>query len=143
MRYLVIAGLLALSLSCKKKQKATSVAEHPVPSIPVQITVYPNDPLYFKIQSIGGWMYLDGGVNGLVVYRKSTEEFVALDRTSTALPDKPAARVLVQSDNFTLKDTISGSTWRIFDGTVTKGPAEWALRMYGTSYNGNSLRITN
>jgi hypothetical protein len=129
--------------SCRKKEPPVSVADHPVPSVPVQITIYPNDPLYFKLQAIGGWMYVDGGINGIVVYRKSEQEFVAVERTSSYLPDNPEARVKVMSDNFTLRDTISDSRWRIFDGTVTQGPAEWALRLYGTSYNGNSLRIVN
>ena len=109
----------------------------------VQINIYPNDPLYFKVQSVGGWQYIDGGINGIVLYRKSEEEFVAIERTSSQLPDDPKARVWVQSDNFTLKDTVSGSTWRIIDGGVTKGPAKWPLRIYGTVYNGNSLAIRN
>jgi hypothetical protein len=141
----ILAILLILSIcSCKKKSKTQSNANNPVPNIPVNFTVYPNDPLNFKVQSIGGWMYIDNiGINGVIIYRKSQEEFVAIERTSSYLPDNAAAKVKVAIDNYTLKDTISGSQWRIFDGTVTKGPAEWALRLYGTSYNGNSLVIKN
>lgn len=120
-----------------------SPSDHPVLSVPVNITLYPNDPLNFKVQAIGGWMYVEGGINGIVLYRKSNEEFVAIERTSSHLPDNAAARVKVMSDNFTLRDTVSDSRWRIIDGTVTQGPAEWALRLYGTSYDGNALRIRN
>ncbi len=143
MKKILIIALLVSIVSCKKKSKQ-SVSNNPVASVPVNVVLYPNDPLNFKIQAIGGWMYLDGkGVNGIIVYRKSQEEFVAIERTSSYLPDNAGAKVKVLSDNFTLRDTVSDSRWRILDGTVTKGPAEWSLRLYGTSYDGNALRIVN
>ena len=119
------------------------MAQNPVPSVPVNISIYPNDPLYFKVQAIGGWMYLDGGINGIVLYRKTEQEFVALERSSTKSPSDTKSRVLVQSDNFTLKDTVSASTWSILDGSVMKGPAVWPLRKYGSTYDGNLLKIIN
>ncbi|MBX3164836.1 MAG: hypothetical protein KF900_10170 [Bacteroidetes bacterium] len=130
-----------LIFSCDKKNQQAN--NNPVPSVPVNIVFYPNDPLYQKLQWVGGWVYIDGGINGIVVYRKSQEEFVAVERTSSYAPNNSAAKVQVMNDNFTLRDTISNSRWRIFDGTVTQGPAEWALRLYGTSYDGNMLRILN
>lgn len=134
---------LALLTGCKRKKKTTGVEEHPVPYVPIDMTIYPNDPLNFKIQAIGGWMYFNGGINGLVIYRKSQQEFVVLERTSSYLPNNPAAKVKVMNDNFTLRDTISDSRWQMFDGSVSQGPAEWALRVYGSTYDGNSLRIRN
>jgi hypothetical protein len=127
--------------ACNKQTQNTS--QNPVPSVPVNLSFYPNDPAYFKIQTIGGWMYVDGGINGLVLYRLSNEQFLAFERTSTQLPDNPAAKAFVQKDNFTLRDTVSGSEWRIIDGIVTKNPATWPLRQYGTNYDGNLLKIIN
>ena len=135
--------LICLFFSCGKKANQ-NINNNPVPSVLVNYVTYPGDPLNFKIQSIGGWMYVDNvGINGIIIYRKSQEEFVAIERTSSYLPDNPGAKVKVLSDNFLLRDTVSNSEWRIFDATVTKGPAEWSLRTYGTSYNGNSLIIRN
>lgn len=142
MKYWVIVFFVISNFSCRKK-KTQQNADHPVPYVLVQINVYPNDPLYFKVQSPGGWMYIDGGINGIVLYRKSEQEFVALERTSAQLPNDAGAKVKVLNDNFTLRDTVSGSEWRLFDGTVTKGPATWPLRIYGSTYDGNLLRITN
>src|SRR4051812_5159969 len=96
--YLLLFLLLTL-LSCHKKAKTQPIANHPVPYVPVAISVYPNDPLNFALQSIGGWKYIDGGINGIVVYRKSDQEFVALERTSSYHPDKPEAKVFVMKDN--------------------------------------------
>jgi len=132
-----------LFVSCKKKKNTQQQAEHPVPYVPVDITIYPSDPLNFKLQGIGGWQYFNGGINGIIVYRKSQQEFIAIERTSSYLPDNAAAAVKVQSDNFTCKDTVSNSKWQIIDGTVTQGPAQWPLRLYSTNYDGNSVRIRN
>jgi hypothetical protein len=130
-----------LAVACKKKNQ--QVNNNPVPYTPVAISMYPNDPLNFDIQVVGGWKYIDGGLNGIIVYKKSEQEFVAIERTSSYLPDNKLAKVSVAKDNFTLRDTVSGSEWRIFDGSVTKAPAVWPLRVYGASYDGNLLRITN
>ena len=127
--------------ACNKQTQSTS--QNPVASVPVNLSLYPNDPAYFKIQTIGGWMYVDGGINGIVLYRLSNEQFLAFERTSTQLPDNSAAKAFVQKDNFTLRDTVSGSEWRLIDGIVTKGPATWALRQYGTNYDGNLLKVIN
>jgi hypothetical protein len=143
MQLIKIVALIFLITSCNKKSANNNLINQPVPSVPVQITIYPNDISNFSIQAIGGWMYLPGGIRGIILYRKSQEEFVAIERTSSYSPNNDAAIVKVQSNNFTLRDTVSESQWRIFDGTVTKGPAEWPLRLYGTTYDGNVLRIVN
>lgn len=133
--------ICVLAVACKKK--AQKVQDNGVPYVPINITIYPNDPLNFKIQTPGGWMYFSGGANGLIVYRKTAGEFVVLDRTSTYDPNNFDARVKVQPDAFTCKDTISGSKWQIVDGAIMNGPATLPLRLYSNNYDGNALRISN
>ena len=143
MKKLVLLMVLVSLFSCKKK-KDESAANNPVPYVSVNYTLYPDDPIYFKIQSIGGWMYIDNvGINGIIVYRKSMEEFFVIERTSSYLPGNPAAKVKVMSDNFILRDSISDSQWRINDAQVVKGPAQWPLRIYANTYINSALRITN
>jgi hypothetical protein len=143
MKNLVLLGILILMFSCKKKDQE-SVVNNPVPYVPVNYTLYPNDPAYYKIQFIGGWMYIDGvGINGIIVYRKSEEEFLVIERTSSYLPNNASAKVKVMNDNFLLLDSVSDSRWRITDAQVSKGPAQWPLRIYGSTYFNSALRITN
>lgn len=143
MKKIVLITLVFFTLFYSCKKKSTNASENPVPSVPVNLTVYPNDPLNFKLQAIGGWIYISGGINGIILYHKSQQEFIAIERTSSYLPDNPSAKVVVLSDNFTCRDTISDSRWQIIDGTVTKGPAQWGLRLYGTTFDGNVLKIKN
>lgn len=132
--------------NCKKKNQTV---QDNIPYQNVNITIYPNDPLYFKLQTAGGWVYINGGVNGIIVYRKTStntpSDFVAIERTSTVLPDDAYAKVKVQSDNFTLKDSISGAKWQIFDGSPISGsPASLNLRLYNAVFDGiNTLHIRN
>lgn len=138
---IISAALICLlAVSCKKANENNNSN---VPYTPINLTIYPNDPLNFKIQTPGGWMYFNGGVNGIIVYRKTATDFVVLERTSTYDPNTFEARVKVQSDNFTCKDTISGSKWQIVDGAVTAGPATLPLKLYTNTYDGNALKIYN
>lgn len=133
--YVFLASVL--SQACKKQAPpATNV-----PPALVDLTLYINEPTNFKIQTIGGWLYYSAGTNGLIIYRKSQQEVITLERTSTADPNNPKARAIVQNDNFTCKDTISGSTWQIVDGGVMSGPATLPLKQYPTSFDGNVIRI--
>lgn len=129
--------------SCKKKSKQV---EDNIPYQTVNITLWPSDPLYVgKLGHVGGWIYYNGGVNGIIIYRitqNSSADFVAIERTSTHLPDNTGAAVKVQSDNFTLKDTVSGSTWRITDGALLSGPASTSLKLYSAIYDSGTDKLT-
>lgn len=141
---LILFLFLILATTCKKTT-VNSSANNPIASVPVNLIIYPDNPLNFTLQSIGGWAYFDGGINGIVIYRKSQEEFVALERTSSYLPNNINARVKVMDDNFSLQDSISNSRWRLFDGEIIQGPAQWPLRIYATNYNAanGSLMVSN
>lgn len=142
--YYFLIGMVLLFSQCRKKKSLQNQnPEHPVPYVPVNVTIYPNDPQYFQLQNPGGWVYINGaGLQGLVVYKKSQQDFVALERASPANPNSAASRVVVLNDNYTLKDTVSGATWQIVDGAPIQGNP-WHLKQYATSYDGNTLVIYN
>ncbi len=148
-RIIVLCSIIVLFSTCKKK---STTVQDSIPYQTVNITLYPNDPIYASgthpIQSVNGWIYINGGVNGIIVYRKtainSSNDFIAIERTSTALPNNANAKAIVQLDNFTLKDTISGSRWQIIDGGLISGPATQNLRLYTAVYDGlGTLTIRN
>ncbi len=133
-----------ICLSCKKKKATQPVAQYPIPYTPVNVTIYPNDPTNFAIQAIGGWKYYSGaGVQGLIIYRKTQADFVAIERASPENPSVAGSALKVQSDNFTLKDTIKNARWQIVDGAPMNSSSAWQLRLYGTTYDGNILKVMN
>lgn len=139
--FLSIGALIALSLvvftSCKKKQQGV------IPYVAVNIYIYPSDPNFNQLNVPGGWAYVNGGSKGIIVYRRSNEDFVAFDRHCPYLPENSCSRVSVNSTQITAVDTCCGSEFILTDGSPTKSPATVPLQFYQTSFNGNELRIYN
>lgn len=135
---MVAAGVLgALLSSCKKEERAG------VPYTNVDITINVNNPAYADIQVPGGWLYLTGGSLGIIVYRKTMDEFVALDRHCTYQPEN-LCQVIVDDTEVTARDTTCcNAAFLIIDGSVSEGPATLGLQQYNTLFNGTSLRIYN
>ncbi len=112
------------------------------PLADVNLFLYINNPEFFNVEMPGGWMYLNGGVGGILLYRKNLEEFIAYDRASTFNPTSKC-QVSVENDNITINDPCSDSQFLITDGSVMQGPANQPLKRYNTLYNGSNLSIFN
>ena len=133
-----IIGFSSFIFSCKKS------TNHPIPSIPFDITINTSLPSYNSLQGVGGWTYVTGGVQGIIVYRKSSDEFVAFDRQSPAQQTACKKPLTNNTDNFLqLEDSCSNAKFSLFDGSPISG-SEFGLRQYQTQWNGSStLRIFN
>lgn len=136
-----IAALMALAAllttACKKEQAVA------VPLVSVDISINLNLPEYNALQVVGGWAYVIGGSEGLIVYRKSTDEFSALDRHCT-YQSAEQCRVTVDDSQVMARDTsCCHSAFLLMDGSVVNGPAALGLKRYNTTFNGTVLRIFN
>lgn len=125
--------------SCKKQQTTSSV-----PLANVDINLYINTPTYINLNATGGWLYITGGVRGILVYRASSSEFKAYDRNCTYQPSNPCSTVKVDNSNIIIRDSsCCNSAFSIVDGSVIQGPAVLPLKAYNTSFDGNILHIFN
>ena len=140
----LIFGILLISFiaadSCKKDSKSEVI-----PKVYVDELLYLNEPQYVSLNTINNWTYVGGGNRGIIVYRKTSSDFIALDRTCTYDPDNSTAYIQVQSNNITAIDSTCGSKFQIFDGSVTHGPATRSLVQYHADYDAsaNTLHIYN
>ena len=117
--------------------------QNPIPYEYIDVTIDLNKPEFFDLHAIGNYVYITGGYKGIIVYRNSTDEFSAYERTCTYNLD---CRVSVDENGYNLIDTCCGSEFSLtMDGEVVKGPASIPLRKYQTIFypNNNSLRIMN
>ncbi len=133
--------LLSFALfSCKKNDN--TINTNGVPYVRVNQTIYGSDPVMSKINAVGGWVYIAGGSKGIILYHKSIDSYVALDRHSTY---NVAQGCVVQVDKTDIMavDTCSGSEFLISDGIPTKGPATLPLTQYQTRLDGGNLVIFN
>jgi hypothetical protein len=86
-----------------------------------------------------------GGSKGIIVYRRSVDEFIAFDRHSPADINGDCATPLTPDTNnyLQLNDICNNATFSLYDGSPISN-SEYGLRQYQTSWNGNELlRIYN
>jgi nitrite reductase/ring-hydroxylating ferredoxin subunit len=134
---LIVSSVIFIISACRRQ-------EHPVPYAPVNVVLYVSDPEFFPLNVIGGSIYHRGGSRGLIIHRRSQDEFIALERHCPYQPEDPCGRVYFDSTAlFTLIDTCCGSRFLVSDGTVQQGPATISLRKYFTEYDGVKVTVTN
>lgn len=132
----IFLGLALLSSRCKDRSHGL------VPSVPFERTVNVLAPEAFDIQVPGGWIYYTGGSMGIIIYRKTMDEFVVLERHSSYRPEDGCA-VVVKEDGVIVEDPCSGSQWLIMDGSIVNGPTSMPLVTYSNYYQEPYLYIHN
>lgn len=114
-----------------------------IPYVNVNYRILVGTPDYAPLQAIGGYTYINGGSKGIIVYRYSQDEFLAFDRHCTFQP-QDNCRVTVDDTQITAVDLeCCDSKFILVDGSVIDGSAARGLQQYRTSFDGNTLWITN
>ncbi len=119
--------------------------KNPIPTVYVDIYIDLNDTQYYDLQSVGGYVYITGGVNGILIYRSSADEFRAYDRTCPYDPD--IGRVIVNDSRLNAVDSVGCKSEfsLLLDGAVSQGPSQFPLKAYTCIYDINAqiLHIKN
>lgn len=137
--FIYIVLFISLLTGCKKN------STNPVPNISFDLTIDINLPTYNSLNGVGGWAFVNGGSKGIIVYRRSIDEFVAFDRHSPTDELGSCAKPLTpDASNFLqLNDSCSGAKFSLYDGSPISG-SDYGLRQYQTVFaGGNLLRIYN
>lgn len=139
-RFILFMFVFASLGSCVKND------QHPVPSVPFDVTIDISLPSYSSLMGVSGWAYVNNaGSKGIVVYRRGVEEFIAFDRHSPAdelgTCEQP---LVVDPDNFLqLNDSCNNATFSLYDGSPITNSV-FGLRQYQVMWDGNhGLRIYN
>ncbi|MCC6599227.1 MAG: hypothetical protein IT223_00970 [Crocinitomicaceae bacterium] len=133
---LYIALLITMSgVSCRDR------TQEQLPQQSFDILININEPAFFDLSVPSGWVYYTGSNVRLIIYRKSTDEFMAYDARST-YNIQGGCYVEVASDNIIINDPCSGSQWIITDGSVSQGPATYPLISYDTTFNETTGQLT-
>jgi hypothetical protein len=114
--------------------------QDPLPYVFVNEQVFLNEiralPLTIKD---GNFIYINGGLKGIILYRRAPGQFVALERQSTG---KGGCKVRVDASQQFVLDTCTQTQFD-FSGGFLSGPATPNLRQYSVSFDGNLISITN
>jgi nitrite reductase/ring-hydroxylating ferredoxin subunit len=133
---LLFASVVFFSSSCKKDD-TDDIAQYYV-----DFTIFINEPAYINLNAIGGWMYINAGTKGIIIYRRTQTEFTALERNCTYDPNASCSIIEVLS-GISAIDSCCTSRFSIFDGSVINGPATRPLYQYRTTFDGIALRVFN
>ena len=136
--FLLIAFIITIAFSCKKEEQATEI-----PYVYVNLILNPNGTQYIKLNVVNGWETVYGGYNGILIFRKSVNEFAAFERACPYDPLKEGAQVRVDQSGITCYCPVCGSKFIMVDGTPYEGPSHFSLKQYTTVYDGAMLYISN
>jgi nitrite reductase/ring-hydroxylating ferredoxin subunit len=129
--FLITILLIGINDSCRKKDDL-------VPNVAVNFTIFLSDPEFATLQTIGNYVFVTGGVSGVVIYRYSQTEFVAFDRCCSYKPSDRCAVLPDTTNTLFLKCPCCNSKFSFIDGSVQSGPAERPLTTYETAFDGNN-----
>ena len=129
--------LLLFLFSCEPDLVDDPMPFQPFPDINIIV------PNYQALSSDGGYIIInDGGVRGIILYRKSASTYLAFERNCSYRPNEACATVEVHSSTLFMNDTCCGSSFS-FEGIPTGGPAWRPLQQYRASLSGNTVIITD
>jgi len=135
------AKFMLFVLSIVWLTSACDVEESPdqLPFAYVDIEINVNDLRYLELHN-KGYIYLQGGLRGLIIVKKSAIEYLAFERNCTFEFEKPCSVIEMHESGFYMLDPCCESTFDL-DGNPSGGPAKFNLRTYFTYLSGNTLSI--
>tara|TARA_B100000780_G_scaffold278521_1_gene252305 strand:- start:3497 stop:3913 length:417 start_codon:yes stop_codon:yes gene_type:complete len=136
-RILFLISLLLLIYSCDKDK-------YQFPDAQVNTFLYPNNVEFNGLNFPGGSAYINGGVNGILIFHDLFDNYIAYDRACTNEPLNNCEQIYINTEELnTLACHCCDSEYFIYDGAVMQGPANYSLHRYNTSFDGVKLSIFN
>lgn len=130
-------------MGCNKQPTSSSTTVG-VPNVTVNISNININTSYPALTSVGGWVFINGGYAGILLYRQSATAFLAFDRGCPYDCILSSSAVIqVQAGGTTATCPVCGSKFSITSGNVLDGPSTLSLKQYTTSFTNPYLTITN
>lgn len=116
-----------------------------IPYVYVDFYINTTDPSFSALNAVGGWVYVTGGSKGIIIYRKTQNDFMAYERHCPYDPEASCSRLEVESSGLLIEDPCCSSVYLITDGSPSSGPgtASGPVQQYHTSFDGMSIHVTN
>ncbi|WP_379968649.1 hypothetical protein [Epilithonimonas sp. UC225_85] len=131
---LLTFSLLTFNSSCSERNETVSCFPNSTVSVQLNLTL----PSYYKLQNVGGWVYVNevgAGTRGLIVVRISSG-FKVYDRNAPHICPDTDTTLEVRNDTsvYCPKDKAE---WILITGQPTS-VAKIAPKTYGYSFDSNS-----
>ena len=120
-----------------------NIEEDNIPYVPFNnIEINLSNIQYFDLTT-KGYIELEGGVKGIILYKNSSTDYFAYERNCSYLPFNSCAKVEIDGSGLFMSDPCCESQFSFTTGNPNGGPAIFPLRRYRTILNGNFLIITD
>ena len=135
--------ILALSLTLFSCSDDGNDFNDLLPVVPVNQTVFLNNPEFIDLQVVGGWAYSQGGISGIVIYHYGTDTFLAYERSAPHLRPQACSKMTV-NNGLTMVCPCDDSRFNILNGAPLTDGVKYAARQYRVLRTGpDTLQITN
>jgi nitrite reductase/ring-hydroxylating ferredoxin subunit len=136
-RFLLVLLVLFTAFSCSKDNMEI------IPDVPVNFSASLQFQLP-KLQQPGGIEIVTNtniGIAGLVLYKNSDGRILAYDRCSSVNPIQ--RNPVTPIGGSLVEDKVSGALFNLVDGSAAKAPAQFPLKRYNVSLNGDLITVQN
>ena len=114
-----------------------------LPEVPVNKTIFFNNPEFIDLQVVGGWAYSTGGISGIIIYHYGIDTFIAFERSAPHLSPQACSKMSVKN-NLTMECPCDDSVFNILNGAPLTDGVNYTARQYRVLNTGpNTLQITN
>jgi len=136
--FLIITLFTTVLFSCKQDEER-------IPYAYVDFYADLNAPVYIDLNPAGNSLTVTGGVRGIILFHKNSDEFMAIERNCSHDPYNTCEVVEVDSTGIYAVCNCCGSKFSLYDGFLVSGPAKYPLNTYATTYNSltNILHVYN
>lgn len=114
-----------------------------LPEVPVNKTIFLNNPEFIDLQVVGGWAYSTGGISGIIIYHSGINTYLAYERSAPHLSPRACSQMVVKN-SLTMECSCDNSVFNILNGGPMTDGVNYSARQYRVLTTGpNTLQITN
>ena len=134
-----LVGFLLIFNGCTPE-----LIDDPIPFIAFNdISINIGLPEYAPLRVNTGFAEINGGVRGIILYRKDQNNILAFERNCSFEPNNACATVNVHPSGLFLTDPCCNSNFSFENGLPTSGLAWRPLNRYRTFFDGLTLTVTD
>ena len=136
MKKLIITIFVLIIISCDSKQDYCN-------DVYVSKELILTNEAYKGLEQTGNSIFINGGNKGIIIYRFSTNEYKAYDRSCTYRCNDQCSYIDSINSTVAYCDCCTSAFLLDQNGLAINGPALMSLTQYSCYLNGQVLRINN
>ena len=136
MKIRILALFCLLFFSCQKE-------EDYIQNVVVDINLNLTLPEFSDLQAVGNYVFITGGVKGIIVYHQGFDSYKTYDRNCSFEPSLSCARIDSVNSSIAICKCCNSMFLLEQNGDNIDGPALLPLKQYPNNLSGDFLYIHN